>query len=247
METLRDALRARFGAGVDAELRRPLDGPPVPSGWTRVDRALDGGLRPGRTALVEGAPGAGSLALASSWAREVCRRAEPVLVLDGAGSALPHAWVEPPDGAAPIWVLRVDERETWPALDIALRAGAFGLAVLLEPPDVPSGVGSRVVRLARAHGARMVVTRWPGRAPPWTPSFRIRLEAGTVRWTIGPTGAAPAERRLEVSCGDGRGEPVAVGAETRARDALTDRLHPAPRAPDRRPPSGRGGRTRRSR
>jgi hypothetical protein len=247
VETLRSALRERFGAEVDAELRRPVVGEPVPSGWTRVDRALDGGLRPGRTALVEGAPGAGSLALASSWAREACRRAEAALVLDAAGSALPHAWVEPPDGAAPIWALQVGEREVWPAFDIALRSGAFGFVVLLEPPTAPHGIGARALRLARAGGARVLVTQWPGRAAPWSPSHRIQLAAGVVRWVRGPCGAAPLERHLEVRCGDGRGEPVPVGTERRAGDARPDRVRPAARAPDRRPPSGRTGRTRRSR
>jgi hypothetical protein len=247
VETLRAALRERFGAEVDAELRRPVDGEPVPSGWSRVDRALDGGLRPGRTVLVEGAPGAGSLALASSWAREVCRRGEAVVVLDAAGSALPHAWVEPPDASGPIWALHAGEREVWPALDIALRSGAFGLVVLLEPPGAPGGIGARVLRLARANGTRLVVTQWPGRAPPWTPSHRIELASGVVRWVHGPCGAAPLERHVEVSCGDGRRQPVPVGPERRADDARTDRLRPAPRAADRRPPSGRSGRTRRSR
>ena len=214
----------------------------MPSGWTRVDRALGGGLRPGASALLVGSPGAGTLALASSWARETVRRAEPVVVFDAAGTSLPHAWLEPEDGRAPIWAVRTRGGEMWAALDIALRSGAFGMAVVLEPPDAPAGVGARVVRLAKDRGARLLVSQWPGRAAPWSPTHRLGLSAGLVRWVDGPLGAVPDAKRVEVTVD---------GDERHAQDldpgVVTDRLRPAPRAPDRRPPSGRGGRTRRSR
>ncbi len=242
LETLRAALRERFGAEIDPGLRdRARSGVAMPSGWTAVDRALDGGLRPGRSAAIEGSPGAGSLALAASWAAEVCKRAEPVFVLDPSGTALPHAWIEPEEARAPIWIARVGGGELWPALDIALRSGAFGLAVLLEPSRAPPGVGLRIKRLAQSHGARVVLTHWPGHAPPWTPSHRVRLAAGSVRWVSGPTGSVPVERDLEVSCDAEREET------RRSHEVFTDRMHPAPLAPDRRASSGRGGRKRRAR
>lgn len=241
LESLRAALRERFGAEIDPELRRRREGVPMPSGWSAVDRALGGGLRPGESAAVEGSPGAGSLALAASWAAEVSKRAEPVFVVDPSRTALPHAWIEPEEARAPIWVARIGGAEVWPALDIALRSGAFGLAVLLEPPPAPPGVGLRVQRLVRTHAARVVLTQWPGHAPPWTPSHRVRLAAGSVRWVTGPTGAVPIERRLEVSC------DVERASTERSNEVLTDRLRPAPVTPDRRPSSGRGGRTRRAR
>lgn len=241
VEALRLALRERFGAS--AELQPRVGGEPVPSGWSRVDGALGGGLRPSESALVVGSPGAGSLALASSWARETSRRGEPVLVLDSAGSSLPHAWIEPEDARAPIWALHVAAGPMWAALDIALRSGAFGMAVLLEPPHPPPGVGARVAKLARGRGTRVVITQWPGvSAPPWTPTHRIGLTAGVVRWVDGPLGAIPTTRRVEVHVGE-RDERHAHELDT---GAISDRLRAAPRAPDRRPPSGHGGRTRRT-
>lgn len=221
-----------------------LGGEAIPSGWSRIDKALRGGLRPAESALVVGSPGAGSLALASSWAQETARRGEPVLVLDAAGASLPHAWIEPEDARAPIWVLRVAGGPIWAALDIALRSGAFGLAVLLEPPPPPAGVGVRAARLCRERGTRVVITQWPGvSVPPWAPTHRIGLTAGMVRWVDGPLGAIPKTRRVEVTVGE-RDERHAHELDA---GTTTDRLRPAPRAPDRRPPSGHGGRTRRSR
>lgn len=261
-DSLRAALRVRFGAAVDAEVRaRPADGRPIPSGWTRVDESLDGGLRPGETALVSGGPGAGSLALASGWAREHVLRREPVLVLDPLATSLAHAWIEPEGAEAPIWRLGVGaafgtERELWPALDIALRSGAFGLLVLLEPPPAPRALAARVARLAREQRARLVVTdstldpgdleTRAGGAAPWPPTYRVQLSAGLVRWVEGPLGAAPERRALRgrVEARDGRTDGFEREVDAGAQ---TDRVcAPAP-APDRRPPSGRGGRRRRSR
>lgn len=242
VDALRTALRERFGASV--EVHRELGGDPIPSGWSRVDRALDGGLRPGQSVLVVGSPGAGSLALASSWARATTRREEPVIVLDAAGSSMPHAWIEPEDARAPIWAVRVRGHEVWAALDIALRSGAFGLMVLLDPPDPPSGVGVRAARLAKDRGTRVIVTQWPGvRSAPWTTTHRIGLASGLVRWVDGPLGAVPRTRQVEVKVGErGRRDTEEIDASI-----IPDRLRPTPRAPDRRPPSGRGGRTRRTR
>ncbi|MGF1469643.1 MAG: hypothetical protein ACFCGT_26265 [Sandaracinaceae bacterium] len=240
VEALRSLLRK---ARVEpASPRAP--GVALTCGWTAVDRAL-GGLHAGETALVEGEPGSGTLALASSWARAAARAGEPTVVFDTTGSSHPHAWVEPPDGRAPIWRFTAGERDVWPAVDIAARARAFGLLVLLEPPPAPVGAAARMRRLALEGGLRVVMTQWPGRAAPWTPTHRVLLVAGTVRWTVGPVGDAPAERTLEVHYGRRRDPAVPVGAERRA-DAIPPRL-PAPAPPpDRRAPSGRSGRRRRS-
>ncbi len=240
VDALRTALRERFGAEIDP--RRRLEGEPIPSGWTHVDRGVHGGLRPGESALLVGAAGSGSLALATAWARETARRGEPVIAFDAGGTCAPHAWIEPEDARAPIWVVRTRGGEVWAALDIALRSGAFGMAVLLEPPPAPSGVGVRVARVARERGTRVVVTQWPGiHAAPFAPTHRIGLTAGLVRWIEGPLGAVPSTRRVEVVVGSEAGR-VEIDA-----GASPDRLRPLPRAPDRRPPSGRGGRTRRTR
>ncbi|MFK7985240.1 MAG: hypothetical protein AB8I08_04345 [Sandaracinaceae bacterium] len=259
VESLRSALRARFGARVDPTVRRERRaGEPIPSGWTRVDAAV-GGLRPGESVLVDGAPGAGSLALASSWAREASIRGVPVLVIDGLGSSLPHAWVEAEAARAPVWVVRCatphaesDTAPLWPALDVALRAGAFGLALVLDPPLSAPGVGARIVRLAQEHGTRLLLTqsRLAGagarRAPPWPPTHRVGLRAGSVRWVEGPAGAAPVERTLEVVGERGQEPGTDDTAEgERRRDLGPNRMCPDPRTPDRRPPSKRGGRTRR--
>ncbi|MEZ4339449.1 MAG: hypothetical protein R3B82_22730 [Sandaracinaceae bacterium] len=245
VDALRTALRERFGAEID--VRRRLEGEPIPSGWTHVDRGIGGGLRPGESALLVGDAGSGTLALATAWARETTRRGEPVIAFDAAGTCLPHAWIEPEDARAPIWTVRTRGGEVWAALDIALRSGAFGMAVLLEPPPAPNGVGVRVSRVARERGARVVVAQWPGiHDAPWAPTYRVGLTAGLVRWVDGPLGAAPSTRRVEVVVGtNGRGGER--GATTIGAGVELDRLRPLPRAPDRRAPSGRGGRTRRTR
>ncbi|MGE0786441.1 MAG: hypothetical protein AB7S26_12295 [Sandaracinaceae bacterium] len=250
------ALRLRFGAAADASVRAAARnaGSPIASGWSHVDAALGGGLRPGETLSIEGNAGAGSLALASEWARACSAAGEPVMVLDPLATSLPHAWVEPDEGRAPIWRLGVGvafgtEDELWPAFDIALRSGAFGLIVVLDAPTAPRTVGARVARLAAERGARLIVTHGHERPAPWAPTYRVRLYAGLVRWVDGPLGARPAARQVEGNIVDRERTAESRTSSSFAREldarTTTDRLRPTPRAPDRRPPSGRGGRTRR--
>lgn len=236
IEGLRAAIAARFRDAV-----RPATaprGPALASGWEAVDRSLPGGgLAPGETAVLEGEPGAGGLALASAWAQSAAARGEPVAVLDAAASCLPHAWVEPADTAAPIWVVRPPvPADVWPAADIVLRSGAFGLVILLDPGVAPVGVGPRLVRLARDRDARLIVA---GEAP-FAPTARVRLRLCAIEWDEGPTGDAPAARAFEARCGT-RGGLEAPPGEVRREDARTDRLRPAARAADRRPSSARSG------
>jgi len=202
-------------------------GPVLPSGWDA----------PGETAVLEGPPGAGGLALASSWARSAARGGEPVAVVDTSRSSLPHAWVEPDDAAAPIWIVRPPApADVWPAADVVLRSGAFGLVILLDAGRAPTGVGPRLVRLARDREARLVVK---GRAP-FAPTARVSLSARELRWDEVAVGAAPAQRVLRVRCDGGPGSATTTHEVIR-EDAYTDRLRPGPRAADRRPPSKRGG------
>lgn len=223
-----DALRALLP---ERPSERP-SGALVPSGWSSVDRSI-GGLGPGQVAAVEGSPGAGSLALASSWAGHAVRRGEPVVVFDAAGSALPHAWVEPEDARAAIWCVRAGERDLWAGVDLALRSGGFGLVVLLEPPSAPPSASARTLHLLAEHGTRLLVSHWPGRFAPVRATFRIRLAAGTVRWVVGPTGAAPSGREVEVSCARAGTPLPPAHVEPREDVALAGVRAPA-RAPDRR-------------
>ncbi len=236
IEALRAEISLRFR---DAVVPPPRPrGIVVPSGWAAVDRGLaGGGLGPGETAVLEGAPGAGGLALASSWARAAALGGEPVIVLDTEGSTLPHAWVPPPDARASIWVVRPEvPADVWPAADITLRSGAFGLVVVLDPEPAPPGVGPRLVRLARDREARLIVA---GKAP-FAPTARVRLRLCAVEWDEAPTGAAPAGRALEARCAT-CGVPETGATEVRSDDLRTDRLRPTARAADRRAPSGRLG------
>jgi hypothetical protein len=210
------------------------------SGWAPLDAVLaHGGLVHGALAALHADPGAGALALASSWAQAASRAGEPVAAIDALGSTLPHPWVEPRGARAPIWVIAPPSpREAWAALDLALRSGAFGLVIALDlPAPPPPGAGARLRRLARDHATRVIVAG----APPFTPDLRIQLRADRVEWLEGPTGAAPDARWLALRC---TADATSISCEVRRDDALTDRLHPAPRAPDRRAAHGRPGRAR---
>lgn len=235
LEALRTRIAERFRGTVPEMEGLAPRGPALTSGWPAVDRALV--LRPGHAVTLQAEPGAGSLALVSAWARAASRQGEPVLVADATGSSLPHPWVEPPDGRAPIWVV-VPPRptEAWPAVDIALRSGAFGLVALFDPPTPPRGTGPRLLHLARTQQGRLVVSA-PGISLPGC--TRVRMHATGVRWREAPVGAAPTGRALEVAATSGP-EPQPFVEVMRDDDVHTDRLRPSPRAADRRPSHGRG-------
>ncbi|MDH5492857.1 MAG: hypothetical protein OEY14_12965 [Myxococcales bacterium] len=227
VEELRRVLVERFREAIP-EARSPR-GPSLPSGWLALDAKLpSGGLCPGEIASLHAAPGSGALSLASSWAREASRRGEPTLVVDAQGSTLPHGWVIAP----------AEPRESWAALDIALRSGAFGLLQLLDPPSAGRGVGARLVRLMRAHEARLLLLHEASASParhardPFEPTHQLHLEPMRSRWLRAPSGQTPLGRSLRL-----RREGRVGGAfevEIFHEDLQTDRLHPAPRIADRR-------------
>lgn len=238
LEALRARIADRFRGTVPQESPPPR-GPALESDWAAVDRLLV--LHPGDLVTLDAAPGAGALAVASAWARAASRQGEPVLVIDAEGSCLPHGWVEPPDGRAPIWVVEPPRpAEAWPAVDIGLRSGAFGLVILLDPPSPPRGASTRLAHLARTRLCRLVHLR-SRRAPMALPgSSRVRLRMTAVQWSEAPIGSTPAERTLEVSVGSAHRSSPFVEVTRDDDDIRTDRLRPSPRAADRRPSHGRG-------
>jgi hypothetical protein len=184
-------------------------------------------------AAIEGPPGAGALALAASFAGAALGQGESVAIVDGSSTALPHAWLGVPDTPA-LWIVAPPTpSRAWPALDILLRSGGFGLIIGLDPGPAPRGAGGRVRRLLRDRRSRLVLV---GEAP-FTPTVRLTLASRCVEWDAAPTGAAPSRRLIEVRCRDAHGR-VDV-AEVVREDVVTDRLRPRPRAPDRRPSSKR--------
>ena len=222
-----------------AALARPdVSTEPLPSGWALLDAVLDGGLRAGHTAAVEGPAGSGATALLCAWTRQAAWRGEPVAVIDTLRTTLPHAWVEPDDARAPIWVaLPMSPRDAWPAVDISLRSGAFGLVVVLDPPPPPTGTGTRLLRLARDRACRLILR--PARGPPpLRPHVHITLSPGRLSWTLAPIGAAPSGRALQIRAGCAHAAP-APPVSVSLDDVCTDRLRPRPRAADRRPPHSR--------
>ena len=229
---LRSVIVERFGGAALPEGGQSLRGTPLGSGWDVVDDALlGGGLAPGETALIDAVAGAGALALASSWARQASRLGEPVAVLDVGGCSLPHPWIEPPGARAPIWVVTLTERrQCWPAIDMALRSGAFGMVLLLDAAAPPRGIGARLLSLVRQRETRLVVSG----ALPFSPTVRIRMRLERIHWDESPVGKLPARRQLSVSCSPGRGA-VSGFSEVMRADHLTDRLHPRARIADRRP------------
>lgn len=236
IEALRARIAEAFGDAEPRTARRA--GPSIASGWAALDAVLaTGGLAPGDTLAIEADAGAGALALVSSWAREASRRGEAALVVDAPARSLPHPWVEPPDGAAPIWIVApAAPAESWAAADIALRSGAFGLVAVLDAPPARPGAGPRLVRLARDRATRLIVAG----AAPFAPTTRVVLRSTEVRWREAPVGGAPAARAIEARCGPGT-SPELVRVEVMRDDTVTDRLRPSARAADRRapPPPGR--------
>jgi len=229
IEALRAEIGERFREAIPASGEAP--GPALSSGWERVDALLPhGGLRPGESLAVEAAPGAGGVALLSSWVRAASRAGEPAAVVDPSPSCLPHPWVEPEDGDAPIWIVTPTPADFWPAVDVLLRSGAFGLLALVEPPTAPTGVGPRLSRLLRKRSGRLLVL---GQAP-FPPSARLCLRTTALRWCPSPLGEAPTERQLSITSALGH-------AEVHRDDTRTDRLRAAPRAADRRTPHSGGG------
>jgi hypothetical protein len=199
-----------------------------------------GGLPAGQTAAIEGPPGAGTLALAASFAGAALARGEPVVVVDGSATALPHAWLTGPDDTPALWIVAPPSpSRAWPALDILLRSGGFGLIIGLDAGPAPRGAGGRVRRLLRDRRSRLVLV---GEAP-FTPNLRLALSSRRVEWDAAPTGGAPSRRLIEVRCSDAQGRVKT--AEVIREDVVTDRLRSRPRAPDRRPSSKREGAARR--
>ncbi|HJL36290.1 MAG TPA: hypothetical protein RMG95_11450 [Polyangiaceae bacterium LLY-WYZ-15_(1-7)] len=235
--TPRQVRLARLRAELDARFRGALPRPSqprhgaLPSGWPDVDAALAGGLAHGETALLEAPPGSGALALASDWARAASASGEHALVVDTTDTTLPHAWVPPPAGA-PIWrVAPLHPAEAWVALDIALRAGGFGLLALLDAPPMPRRAGRRLRHLLRGSRSRLLLTGPPGpRAlEGLVPAASLALSAGAVHWRHAPLGSVPRARALTFHA------PTRAPEVTLREDLLSNRLRPRPRAPDRRP------------
>ncbi len=235
-EALRAKILHHFRGAI--RLEAPCRGHALGTGWADVDAAFPGGgLAPGETAVVTGPPGAGTLALAAGWARVALSEGVPVVVIDGEGTTLPQAWVGAPvpretATAAPLWVVAPPTpADAWPAVDIVLRGGGFGLVIALDPGAPPTGAGARLRRLVRERESRLIVVG----AAPFTPTAQVSLVPRRVEWHVAPTGAEPTRRIVEVRARSRGGPGRAV--EVVREDLLTNRLRLRARAPDRRPPS----------
>lgn len=172
-------------AGKLAALRRALAAVPLPDatpsrarGWLTGIAALDGLLPRGvpRGRLVEwaGARTSGKSAALAGLVRWVLEAGEGVAYVHSAGTLDPGSWAWAAGAAgaagvqaAPFWVVRVREPgEVWPALEVVLRMGVFGLVVSeggAAGAGAPPNAALRLSRLARASDATwVVVVRRPG-------------------------------------------------------------------------------------
>lgn len=218
---LRLELEHRFREAIpDA---RPLEGEAIGTGIAALDALLpDGGLRPGESALVDAREGAGLTSLLSSWARTASLAGETVAVLDATDEASPHAFVEPEGGRAAIWTILPRPAEAYPALDVLLRSGAFGLLVVRGAPPALRDVGSRLQALARDRRCRLIFC---GHAP-MRPTVRMSLRLRGIEWLEAPVGAMPRARRIEASV-DARTVELVLdrsdGTRMRLRPRVADR------------------------
>ena len=233
LEALRLELARRFREALPET--RPEEGPALGSGLEALDAILPhGGLRPGESARFEAAPGAGALGVLSSFARNAVKAGEAVAVVDASPHALPHPWVEP-EGAeeGSLWVVTPEAHETWAAVDVLLRSGAFGLVIVVDARAASRDVGLRATRLVRQRRTRLLVTG--PKAFPTT--FEVALRLASIEWDEAPLGAVPSRASVEASC-DGRRALL-------SRDApLSDRLRLPSVAPDRRASHSGKGRAR---
>lgn len=179
-----------MGARNDAALRRalsplPAASPVPPHGWRTgieaLDEILPAGVPRGHVTEWAGAQTSGKVAALASLASGVLGQGgEGVAYVHSAGSLDPRSWSWAGAFAAPFWVVRVSTpRESWQALDVVLRMGAFGLVVSEGVP--PPNVALRLQRLARSSDAAWVAL--VGRTGVVTgAAVRVRFELKETAW-----------------------------------------------------------------
>ncbi len=219
VQALREQIAKLEGA------RRPRhDGAAVPSGCDCLDRLLpQRGLR--RGTLVEwlaAGDGAGAETLALGTARQACREAGALVVLDQAGQFYPPAAARLGIELEQVIVVRAGKPadHTW-ALDQSLRCPA--VAAVLAWPEKLDGHTFRRLQLAAEQGGGLGLLMRPQNA-------RHELSWADVRLWVEPLPASTPEagRRLRIRLLRAPGAAAGVSVEVEIDDE-TRTVHPATR------------------
>jgi hypothetical protein len=237
LDRLRSQLEQRFGAAI-----RPLPGQaPEPErpgfrvGLRPLDQLLPEGVPRRALSLWTGEGTSGRTAALRLLVEGACRETLVALV-DATRTLDPAAWCDEDGHSAPgLWVARPPRPDqgmegAWVA-EALLRTGAFGLVVLDGPPP-DAAEAHRLRMLARETDAALLVST-DARAVGFRADARLEFRRGAD----GETGlriGGRFRRRSGVRMAKG------WGARTGERDVElvhepTNRLHPGPFAPDRRP------------
>ncbi len=156
--------------------------PGLPTGFAALDAALpEHGLPRGRLTEITGAPGSGRTTFARQLGSAALRTGWWVAYVDAARTLAPRDWAAlgTYDG---LWVVRPDNptRGAWCA-DVLLRSGAFGLVILDGAPALSREIAVRLVRLARASDAALVLLTPDGQHAGIAGALQLRVQRASAK------------------------------------------------------------------
>jgi len=151
--------------------------PGLATGLSALDAALpNNGLPRGRLTEITGAPGSGRTTFARQLVSATLHAGWWVAYVDADRTLAPRDWAAlgAYDG---LWVVRPDApaRGAWCA-DVLLRSGAFGLVVLDGAPALSREIAVRLVRLARASDAALVLLTPDGQHAGVAGALQLRVQ-----------------------------------------------------------------------
>jgi recombination protein RecA len=170
--------------------------PGLPTGIATLDAVLpNNGLPRGRLTEIIGTPGSGRTTVARHLVAATLQAGWWVAYVDATRTLAARDWAEfsAHDG---LWVVRPEDpaRGAWCA-DVLLRSGAFGLVILDGAPALPRPVAVRLVRLARASDAALVLIAPNGAHAGVAGALQLRVQR--VRMRKPKTNAFDLTARLE--------------------------------------------------
>ncbi len=159
--------------------------PGLATGLAALDAILpDHGLPRGRLTEITGAPGSGRTTIARQLVAATLHTGWWVAYVDADRTLAPRDWAALGvyDG---LWVVRPDDpaRGAWCA-DVLLRSGAFGLVVLDGAPALSRVVAVRLVRLARASDAALVLLAPDGQHAGVAGTLQLRVQRARVKQRV---------------------------------------------------------------
>jgi hypothetical protein len=186
--------------------------PGLPTGLAALDAVLpNNGLPRGRLTEIAGTPGSGRTTVARHLVATTLQAGWWVAYVDASRTLAARDWAAL--GAHDsLWVVRPDDpsRGAWCA-DVLLRSGAFGLVILDGAPTLSRPVAVRLVRLARASDAALVLIAPDGAHAGVAGALQLRVQrVRTKRKT------EPLDLTARLESAPGAGARATGGASARA-------------------------------